>query len=244
MTTDTQAREALIERLQAEVDNQPAGIDTYYGRLFRAAIDALRQHEAGAQSGGVRVKPLEWSAPKPPNDTCPYNHIRADSPLGEWTIERKPWKKYDDRAISLNGSYVNNGGPRLETAQAVAQADYERRILSALLQPGAQSGGGKVERREQFTICDDCGKSDLYATDAVWTEDGSSFCPTCRTLTPQPEVKSPPPPVVTDDMVERMRADIDEFMKRLGPGWFLSQGWFPSSLLPDILSPAGGCDNG
>lgn len=27
-----------------------------------------------------------------------------------------------------------------------------------------------------------------------------------------------------------MAADIDEFMRRLGPRWFLEQGWFPASL--------------
>lgn len=30
-----------------------------------------------------------------------------------------------------------------------------------------------------------------------------------------------------------MKADIDEFMRRLGPRWFLEQGWFPASLAPE-----------
>src|SRR5690606_41833159 len=29
---------------------------------------------------------------------------------------------------------------------------------------------------------------------------------------------------------ERQSSDIDEFMRRLGPPWFLAQGWFPKSV--------------
>lgn len=29
---------------------------------------------------------------------------------------------------------------------------------------------------------------------------------------------------------KRQASDIDEFMRRLGPRWFLEQGWFPESV--------------
>lgn len=29
---------------------------------------------------------------------------------------------------------------------------------------------------------------------------------------------------------ERQSSDIAEFMRRLGPRWFLEQGWFPESI--------------
>jgi hypothetical protein len=32
----------------------------------------------------------------------------------------------------------------------------------------------------QYTICDDCGGTDLEHDKAVWTEDGASYCPSCR----------------------------------------------------------------
>lgn len=31
---------------------------------------------------------------------------------------------------------------------------------------------------------------------------------------------------------ERQAADIAEFMRRLGPRWFLDQNWFPGSVEP------------
>jgi len=34
--------------------------------------------------------------------------------------------------------------------------------------------------RLQYTTCDDCGKSDLEHDKAVWTDDGASYCPSCR----------------------------------------------------------------
>jgi len=39
-----------------------------------------------------------------------------------------------------------------------------------------------ARRGEQTTICDDCGNANLAHTRAVWTDDGASYCPTCRNL--------------------------------------------------------------
>ena len=36
-----------------------------------------------------------------------------------------------------------------------------------------------------------------------------------------------------------MKADIDEFMRRLGPRWFLEQNWFPASADPDRATRTG-----
>lgn len=36
---------------------------------------------------------------------------------------------------------------------------------------------------QRFTVCDDCGRNDLPADEAVWADDGASYCKTCRTLT-------------------------------------------------------------
>ena len=35
---------------------------------------------------------------------------------------------------------------------------------------------------EQITVCDDCGNLNLAHDRAVWTEDGASYCPSCRPL--------------------------------------------------------------
>lgn len=42
--------------------------------------------------------------------------------------------------------------------------------------------------REQTTICEMCGNRNLAHDRAVWTEDGSSFCPPCY-----PREKEPTP---------------------------------------------------
>ena len=39
--------------------------------------------------------PLEWSAHKPPDEECRYDHIEAHTPVGLVRIEWKGWKKYD-----------------------------------------------------------------------------------------------------------------------------------------------------
>lgn len=45
---------------------------------------------------------------------------------------------------------------------------------------------------EQTTICDDCGNSNLAHDKAVWTQDGASYCPTCRPHTAtEPDPLSP-----------------------------------------------------
>lgn len=79
-----------------------------------------------------KVKPLEWSDVRQPDEEIRYHHIIAESPIGQWTIQWKGWKDYDDRTVFLDGDFVLNGGDLLEAAKAAAQADFKRRILSAL----------------------------------------------------------------------------------------------------------------
>lgn len=50
--------------------------------------------------------PLKWTDPAPPNDSCPYDHITADSPLGKFRIEWKSWKKYDSYVLFLGEDYL------------------------------------------------------------------------------------------------------------------------------------------
>ena len=92
---------------------------------------------AGAR---VKVKLLEWSEIRPPNEEVRYDHVVSASALGQWSIEWKSWKDYDDRTIFLDGDFVANGGENLEAAKAAAQADYERRIISALAEPAGEVG--------------------------------------------------------------------------------------------------------
>lgn len=90
--------------------------------ISRETVDRLEA------TRGVKVKPLEW---KPASQQL--NHLCANSVMGEYEIfiERKA-----AMACSLDGvrfEEISVPEPRTpEAAKAAAQADYERRILSAL----------------------------------------------------------------------------------------------------------------
>jgi len=43
-------------------------------------------------------------------------------------------------------------------------------------------------------------------------------------------------PVNTSTELTVLKADIDEFMRRLGPRWFLEQGWFPETVNATLAS--------
>ena len=118
----------------------------------------------------VGVKPLDW------------NPFRAETPFGgyyyvdEQTGHEKPFL--------LSGSRIDLARfPTLEAAKAAAQADYERRIRSALYtlpKPGEADG----------CTCQGCGlryRGDLLVSDVVWEKikpegkpDGAGLlCPSC-----------------------------------------------------------------
>ena len=86
---------------------EPAAAKAYYST----------QDLTACKVGAVKVKPLEW------RDS--YGVLRAETPFGDYKIAGKVLH------------HLGNPAPQsfhdsIEAAQAAAQADYERRILSAL----------------------------------------------------------------------------------------------------------------
>jgi hypothetical protein len=83
-----------------------------------------------AEPVSVTVKPLEWTQPQGPNDTCSYDHVQA---TGVWfySIEWKSWKNHDYFTVYRDENFLSAEND-LEAAKAAAQADYETRILTAL----------------------------------------------------------------------------------------------------------------
>lgn len=76
--------------------------------------------------------------------------------------------------------YVGRGGYVMEifdfndlptTTHADIIALFDRAITAQ-----GEDAAGKGEQR---TICEGCGNSNLAADRAIWTDDGSSFCPEC-----------------------------------------------------------------
>ena len=49
---------------------------------------------------------------------------------------------------------------------------------------GQPAPDATARKGEQRTICEDCGNANLAHDRAVWTDDGTSYCPTCRPRRP------------------------------------------------------------
>ncbi|GGA45832.1 hypothetical protein [Pelagibacterium lentulum] len=107
--------------------------------------------------GVVTVKPLEWSVDSSPNEECRYNHCVAQTAVGPYRIEWKGWKDHDEPVVyrPIGDEFVGCF-PTVLQAKAAAQADYERRILSALTEaPPAPSAAEPVEI-DRFHIDSPC----------------------------------------------------------------------------------------
>lgn len=92
----------------------------------------------------VKVKPLEWQMLPPPFATGPLRPT-ARIPLGTYTVveifvgkdEHATWFAF------LDGAVIGSGHAQGE-AKALAQADYEARILSALAPQAGDNAGEPV----------------------------------------------------------------------------------------------------
>lgn len=105
--------------------------------------------------GGVGVKGLAWSEATPPTkDVCSYDHCTAETTFGQYRLEWKSWKGNEARKppfyepVRTDGSdgvVIYAPGEQyvgceysLDEAKAAAQADFERRIRSALYSDAAR----------------------------------------------------------------------------------------------------------
>jgi hypothetical protein len=170
-------------------------------RTANLLADALKARPAApAEPVRVKVKPLEWEQPDGPEGTawlghgtemCQY-YIRFDTETASyWMPGERPLSDDDDSAEEYLA---------LADAKAAAQADYERRILSALSPPAADASG--VADAQQ-TNCGCCGELKTTPLRVDWL--GGYICLTCadqklHELKPQPS-----PGVAQDDLVGRLR---------------------------------------
>lgn len=97
----------------------------------------------------VNVKLLEWSEAAPPTkDVCSYDHCIAETTFGKYWLEWKSWKGNEARRAPFFEPVRTDGSDgvviyapgheyvgceySLDEAKAAAQADYEKRIMSAI----------------------------------------------------------------------------------------------------------------
>jgi len=103
-----------------------------------------------AEAAGVKVKPLEWDG----------DRHRAKTIVGNYSISKSII--FDGWLWALDG-VLTEVAPSEDEAKAAAQADYERRILSALALPAVPEG---VVRAEDW-------ENACHAL--VWTSDPDLF---------------------------------------------------------------------
>jgi hypothetical protein len=97
----------------------------------RAALNIIGSLTAAMQmTEAPKVKPLEWirSEHKQP-DQIGYHAKAICGPYAIWT------NKAQISFVASSAGYFSMVTDTLEAAKAAAQADYEARILSALVQP-------------------------------------------------------------------------------------------------------------
>ena len=69
---------------------------------FRESL-AVSEHKA---TQALRLKPLSWSDPQPPNTECRYDHATADTLVGRYLIDWKSWKPHDDYVLRFRDDYI------------------------------------------------------------------------------------------------------------------------------------------
>jgi len=97
----------------------------------------------GLAARGITVKPLEWGPYPNPKFAGPDVAVADATFSHEYQVQRDPWEPtyiaFLHPALPIIDStlwWESKGHPTLEAAKAAAQADYEARILAALLPAG------------------------------------------------------------------------------------------------------------
>ena len=117
--------------------NPSKGLDGNY--LGYTEADLYEVYLLGKQHQGTNkqcqktiIKPIEWGEPAPPNgNTRFYDHMIGKTPLGEYSIEWKSWKSYDDYVIYLNEVFVTTR-ISLDDAKVAATKHYERMVRNCI----------------------------------------------------------------------------------------------------------------
>lgn len=51
---------------------------------------------------------IEWSEEFEANTEIQYNHINANTPVGEFSIQWKGWEEWDSKCVYLNDKYLHS----------------------------------------------------------------------------------------------------------------------------------------
>lgn len=109
--------------LQIYADQQAGKFVAEAAKPLADYLDTLRDERLA----GARVKALEWSTN--------WGTIKAETPIGHYFIEARRDGSFDCRLENVWKTWASSS----DAAKAAAQADYERRILSALAKPAGEA---------------------------------------------------------------------------------------------------------
>jgi hypothetical protein len=81
----------------------------------------------------MKIKPLVWSEPAPPNEDVSYDHTIAETPFGRIVIAWKGWKAFDSRD-AIETPWEGYGGSflDLDEAKQAMQLKFEQLINECL----------------------------------------------------------------------------------------------------------------
>ena len=71
---------------------------------------------------------LKWSERRDPDRDCSYNHVVAETPLGEIYVEWRGWKNYDTPTAHMPWVDMGDGfvhGDDIEDAKKKVQASWD-----------------------------------------------------------------------------------------------------------------------
>lgn len=92
---------------------------------LEAELEAIGAGGVQALSAAPAIKPLVWSDESGPTDKIRYNHITAETALGQFSVEWKGWKEEDWPCVYLAGDYIgvasDLGGAKMLAEQHIRE---------------------------------------------------------------------------------------------------------------------------
>jgi hypothetical protein len=70
---------------------------------------------------------MNWTKEIPPNKEVPYNHVKLNTPIGEYVVDWKGWKHSPSYDINLGQEYVGSSFD-LESAKELAEEDLLKTV--------------------------------------------------------------------------------------------------------------------
>jgi len=116
----------IPEEMRAQANQSPEDVDLSMFDVGAARIEELES---------ALIKPLKWTEPRKGHIYIPYDHVIAETPMGNFEITWKSWKSHAN--YDINHSYFDYIGScySLEEAKSAAQQYHNNMITSCLQSP-------------------------------------------------------------------------------------------------------------